>query len=153
MPTLYLDDFIPGEVREFGRYAVTREEIIDFASRYDPQPFHVDEEAAKSSPYGGLISSGWMTCAIAMRLACDAYLLQSASMGSPGVDQIRWLQPVRPGDVLRMRITVREVKPSQSKPDRGIVRTGWELLNQRDEIVMTSEGMGMFERRRLPAGA
>ena len=153
MPTLYLDDFIPGEVREFGGYTVTREEIIDFATRYDPQPFHIDEEAASSSPYGGLIASGWMTCAIAMRMACDAYLLQAASMGSPGVDQIRWLQPVRPGDILRMRITIREVKPSQSKPDRGIARTGWELLNQRDEVVFTSEGMGMFRRRPVPPGA
>ena len=153
MPTIYLDDFKIGEVFEFGRYVVTREEIVDFATRYDPQPFHVDDEAAKSSPYGGLISSGWMTCAIAMRLACDAYLLQSASMGSPGVDQIRWLQPVRPGDVLRMRVTVREVRPSRSKPDRGIVRTGWELLNQRDETVLTSEGMGMFGRRTVTADA
>ncbi len=150
-PTLYLDDFKTGEVREFGRYVVSREEIIDFATRYDPQPFHVDEVAAKSSPYEGLIASGWMTCAIAMRMVCDGYLLQTASLGSPGVDQIRWLQPVRPGDVLRMRVTVREVKPSRSKPDRGIAHTGWELLNQRDETVLTSEGMGMFRRRPAPA--
>ena len=150
-PTLYLDDFKTGEVREFGRYVVSREEIIDFATRYDPQPFHVDEVAAKSSPYEGLIASGWMTCAIAMRMVCDGYLLQTASLGSPGVDQIRWLQPVRPGDVLRMRVTVREVKPSRSKPNCGIARTGWELLNQRDETVLTSEGMGMFRRRPAPA--
>ena len=144
---LYLDDFTEGEVREFGRYAVTAEEIVDFARRYDPQPFHVDEAAAKASIYGGLIGSGWMTCAIAMRMVCDNYLLRAASMGSPGVDQIRWKQPVRPGDVLRMRLTVREVRPSQSKPDRGIVRAGWEVINQRDEVVMTSEGMGLYQRR------
>ena len=153
LPTIYLDDFKAGEVREFGHYVVTREEIIDFATRYDPQPFHVDEEAAKSSQFGGLIASGWMTCAIAMRMACDEYLLQTASLGSPGVDQIRWLQPVRPGDVLRLRTTVREVKPSQSKPDRGVVRTGWELLNQRGEVVLTTEGMGMFSRRPPATGA
>ena len=88
-----------------------------------------------------------MTCALAMRMVCDDYILKSASLGSPGVDQIRWKQPVRPGDLLRMRLTVLEVRPSQSKPDRGIVRTGWEVLNQRDEVVMTSEGMGMFRRR------
>ncbi|MEP6702182.1 MAG: MaoC family dehydratase [Betaproteobacteria bacterium] len=144
---VYLEDFAAGQVREFGHYAVTSEEIIDFATRYDPQPFHTDPDAAKSSFYGGLIGSGWMTCAIAMRMVCDDYILKSASLGSPGVDQIRWKQPVRPADVLRMRVTVLEARPSQSKPDRGIVRTGWEVINQRDEVVMTSEGMGMFRCR------
>ena len=152
MPTIYLDDFRAGEVREFGRHVVTEEEIIDFAKRYDPQPFHVDPEAAKASTFGGLIASGWMTCGVAMRMMCDGYLLQTASMGSPGVDSIRWLQPVRPGDVLRLRLTTREVRPSQSKPDRGIVRTGWEMLNQCDQVVLTMEGMGMFGRRPAPAG-
>ena len=144
---VYLEDFTAGQVREFGHYAVTAEEIIDFAKRYDPQPFHTDPGAANQSFYGGLIASGWMTCAVAMRMVCDDYILKSASLGSPGVDQVRWKQPVRPGDVLRMRLTVLEVRPSQSKPDRGIVRTGWEVLNQRAEVVMTSEGMGMFRRR------
>jgi len=148
---VYLEDFTVGQVREFGRYLVTAAEIVDFAKRYDPQPFHTDPEAAKKSFYGGLIASGWMTCAMAMRMVCDDYVLKSASLGSPGVDQIRWKQPVRPDDVLRMRLTVLEVRPSQSKPDRGIVRTGWEVINQRDEIVMTSQGMGMFRRR--PAAA
>jgi acyl dehydratase len=144
---VYFDDFKPGAVREFGSYAVTAREIVDFAKRYDPQPFHTDPEVAKSSFFGGLVASGWMTCAIAMRMVCDDYILKSASMGSPGVDQIRWKQPVRPGDVLHMRITVLETKPSQSKADRGIVRSRWEVINQRDEVVMTSEGMGMFRRR------
>ena len=152
-PSIYLDDFKAGEVREFGQHVVTREEIIEFATRYDPQPFHTDETAANASAFGGLIASGWMTCALAMRMACDEYVLKSASLGSPGVDQIRWLQPVRPGDRLRLRLTTREVKPSQSKPDRGIVRSGWEMLNQRDEVVLTMEGMGMFRRRPAPAGA
>ncbi len=144
---IYFDDFVPGMVREFGHHAVTKEEIVDFASKYDPQPFHTSEAAAKESIFGGLIASGWMTCAIAMRMVCDDYILKSASMGSPGVDQIRWKLPVRPGDVLRMRLTVLETRASQSKPDRGIVRTRWEVLNQSGELVMTSEGMGMFMRR------
>lgn len=151
MPSIYLDDFRTGEVREFGRHLVTREEIIEFATRYDPQPFHTDEAAADASMFGGLIASGWMTCAVAMRMVCDNYLLKAASLGSPGVDQIRWLRPVRPGDLLRLRLTTREVRLSQSKPDRGVVRSGWELLNQHDEVVLTMEGMGMFLRR--PAAA
>lgn len=152
MPSIYLDDFHPGAVRETGPCLVTREEIIDFATRYDPQPFHVDEAAARETMFGGLISSGWMTIGIAMRLYVDSFLHEAASLGSPGVDQIRWVQPVRPGDTLRLRTTVREVKPSQSKPDRGIVFTHWEVLNQKDEVVLTMEGMGMF-RRRPAAGA
>lgn len=147
MPSIFLEDFHEGQVREFGHHVVTREEIIDFASKYDPQPFHTDESAAAKSMYGGLIASGWLTCSLAMRMVCDDYLLRAASLGSPGVDQIRWLKPVRPGDVLRLRITTREVRPSQSKPDRGIVRSGWEMLNQRDEVVLTIDGMGMFRRR------
>lgn len=153
LPVIYFDDFKVGDVREFGRHVVTREEIVDFATRYDPQPFHVDEAAATESMFGGLISSGWMTCALAMRMVCDDYLLRAASLGSPGVDQIRWLQPVRPGDILRLRLTTHEVRPSQSKPDRGVVRTGWEMLNQRNEVVLTMDGMGMFKRRSVPDGA
>jgi len=153
MPGIYLDDFHPGQVRECGQHLVTKEEIVEFATRYDPQPFHTDEEAALTSPYGGLIASGWMTCALAMRMICDGYLLDAASLGSPGVDQIRWLKPVRPGDVLRMRVTIRDVRASQSKPDRGMVRTGWEMFNQRDELVLTAEGMGLFRRRPAAAGA
>lgn len=148
---VYLDDFTPGQVRELGHHEITREEIIAFASKYDPQPFHTNEDAAKASFYGGLIASGWMTVGVAMRMACDDYLVGAASLGSPGVDEIRWLQPVRPGDVLRLRLTTREVRPSQSKADRGIVRSLWEVLNQRDEVVMTLDGMGMFRRR--PAAA
>ena len=147
--TLYLEDFETGQVREFGNYVVSAEEMVDFARKYDPQPFHVDAEAAKQSIYGGLIGSGWMTCAIAMRMICDGYLLKTASMGSPGVDNVRWKLPVRPGDTLRMRMTILEVRPSQSKPDRGIVRTSWAVINQGNEVVMTSEGMGMYRRRPL----
>ena len=146
-PPVWFEDFTPGMVRAIGPYTVTAAEIVEFASKYDPQPFHTDPEKAKSSIYGGLIASGWMTCSIAMRMVCDDYILKSASMGSPGVDNIRWKLPVRAGDVLHMRLTVVDTKPSQSKPDRGIVRTQWEVLNQRCEVVMTSEGMGMVRRR------
>ena len=149
---VYFDDFTPGMVREFGRYRVTADEIVDFASKYDPQPFHVDPDAAKASIYGGLIASGWMTCAVAMRMACDDFVLKAASMGSPGVDQIRWKLPVRPDDVLRMRVTILETRGSQSKPDRGILRSLWELINQRDEVVMTCEGMGIYRRRPAERG-
>ena len=150
---VYLEDFVAGQVREFGRHRVTRDEIVDFASKYDPQPFHTDEDKAKRSFFGSLIASGWMTVGVGMRMICDDYLLGAASMGSPGVDQIRWREPVRPGDELRMRLTTVDVRASQSKPDRGIVRSRWELLNQRDEVVMTLDGMGMFARRPGPGEA
>lgn len=143
----YWEDFEVG--RHFERIAgpLTRESIVDFARQYDPQPFHVDEEAAAHSVYGGLIASGWQTCALGMRMICDAYLLEAASMGSPGVDAVRWLKPVRPGDRLRLRTTVLEATASRSKPDRGFVRSRWEMFNQNDELVMTMEGAGMFRRR------
>ena len=101
-----------------------------FARKFDPQPFHVDEAAAKQSMFGGLIASGWHTCALAMRMMCDAYLLDAASMGSPGVEEIRWLKPVRPGDTLRVRCIVLEARPLESKPHVGLVRNRWEVLNQ-----------------------
>ena len=126
---------------------LTRESILEYAQRYDPQPFHVDEEAAKRSPYGGLIASGWHTVSLAMRMICDAYLLDAASLGSPGVNQVRWLKPVRPGDSLRLRMTVLEARPSTSKPDRGTVLHRWDVLKQNGETVMTMEGYGMFRRR------
>ncbi|HYA47507.1 MAG TPA: MaoC family dehydratase [Burkholderiales bacterium] len=131
---------IPGPV-------LTPESIMEFARRYDPQPFHVDEQAARQSAYGGLIASGWHTVSLAMRMICDAYLLDAASLGSPGVNEVRWLKPVRPGDAIRLRMTVLEAKPSRSKPDRGTVLHRWEVFNQKDETVMTMEGYGMFRRR------
>jgi acyl dehydratase len=143
----YWEDFPVGKVMDLGTCQVTREEVIEFASRFDPQPFHVNEEAAKASIYGGLIASGWHTTGMTMRLMCDGYLLESASLGSPGVDQVRWLKPVRPGDTLTARMTVLESRASTSKPDRGTVTSRWELFNQKGELVMTMEGMGMFRRR------
>jgi acyl dehydratase len=144
---LYFEDFPPGNVRESPARTVTRDEIFTFAGQFDPQPFHLDEEAAKRSIFGGLLASGWHTCAIHMRLMWETYLKDTASMGSPGVDEIRWLKPVRPGDTLRVRFTVLEATPSRSKPDRGVVRSLSEVLNQHGDVVMTVRGLGMFARR------
>lgn len=143
----YWEDFVPGQTVEIGRKTVTREEILAFSREFDPQPFHVDEAAAAGSIYGGLIASGWHTCAMLMRAMCDAYLLESASLGSPGLDNIRWVKPVRPGDTLRMTRTVLESRPSGSRPEMGLVKVAWEVFNQKDETVMTLEGMQMFRRR------
>ena len=149
---LYLEDFAPGQVLESPPRTLDRDEIVAFARQYDPQPFHIDEEAAKRSVFGGLIASGWQTTGIMMRLMWDTFLKDTASLGSPGSDEIRWLRPVRPGDTLRARFTIVDVVPSRSKPDRGIVRTYTEVLNQQGEIVMTHRGLGMFGRR-PPAAA
>ncbi len=144
---LYFEDFEVGSRRELGSYLVTEEEILNFARQYDPQPFHVDKEAAANSIYGGLISSGWMTCSIMMRLLVLSTTGKSASMGSPGVDEIRWLKPVYAGDTLTVVLNVLDSRPSQSKPDRGVVHTQWEATNQRGELVCTVKGMGMYGRR------
>ena len=144
---LYFEDFPVGDVRESAPRLVTREEMLAFASEYDPQPFHLDEGAAKGTIYGGLIASGWLTVAIMMRLLWDTLLKDAVSLGSPGADEVRWLKPVRPGDTLRARFTVVEAIPSRSKPDRGVLRTFTEILNQHGEIVMTVRGLGLFGRR------
>ena len=141
------EDFHVGHVMEIGQRTVTPEEIIAFASQFDPQPFHLSEEAGRRSIYGSLIASGWHTAAMVMRMSCDAYLLDSRSMGSPGIDELRWLKPVRAGDTIRARFEVMEIRPSKSKPDRGIVVSAWRVFNQHDELVMTMRGMGMFRRR------
>ena len=146
-PRLYWEDFPVGSVREFGHMAVTRDAIIDFARQFDPQPFHVDEERAKQSLFGSLIASGWHTCAMAMRMMCDGYLLESASLGSPGIENLKWLKPVLPGDTLSMRLEVLEARPMASKPHIGLVRSRSEVLNQRGDVVLSFEGWGMFGRR------
>ena len=143
----YWEDFPVGKVTEFGGISLTQEDIIRFAREFDPQPFHIDVEAAKHSMFGGIVASGWHTCALAMRMMCDAYLLDSASVGSPGMENIRWLKPVRPGDTLRMRSVVLEARPLDSKPHIGLVRSRLEMLNQNGEEVMQMEGNGMFKRR------
>ena len=151
-PTIYFEDFVVGAIHEMGRRLVDRDEVVAFAQAFDPQPFHVDEEAARSSSFGGLIASGWHTCAMVMRMMCDDYLLDAASLGSPGVDNIRWLAPVRPGDTIRAVRTVLEARVSKSKPGLGLVKSRWEVFNQNNEPVMTMEGMGMFACRNAGAG-
>ncbi|HYJ18917.1 MAG TPA: MaoC family dehydratase [Burkholderiales bacterium] len=143
----YWEDFKVGEVEQIGGKKVERDEVIAFAKQFDPQPFHVDETAAKESMYGGLIASGWHTCAMVMRMMCDAYMLQSASVGSPGIDNLKWLKPVRPGDTLRAQRTTLESRTSKSRPEIGIVSNLWEVFNQEGEMVMSMQGYGMFRRR------
>ena len=146
---LHWDDFAVGQVREFGHYEVTRDEVLDFARRFDPQPFHLDDAAAEASLFGRLAASGWHTCAMAMRMMCDGYLLDSASLGSPGIERLAWAAPVFPGDVLRMRLTVLDARPLASRPAVGLVRSRSEVLNQNDATVLTMEGVGFFARRTI----
>ena len=149
---LYLEDFVPGSVREFGPAVVGEAEIIEFARRYDPQPIHTDPVWARTGPFGGLIASGWHTAAVAMRLLVDLYLPTAASLASPGIDELRWLRPVRPGDELRVRVTVIESRPSRSKPDRGLLRSRIEVLEPDGSAVMTMIGMNIVRRRPGAAG-
>jgi acyl dehydratase len=143
----YFEDFEVGRVREFGRCEVTREAVLEFAARFDPQPFHLDDAAAARSLFGRLAASGWHTAAMAMRMMCEGYLLESASLGSPGVDKLSWPAPVYPGDVLTMRSTVLESRPSASRPEMGLVRNLSEVLNQHGVVVLRMEGLGFFRRR------
>jgi len=143
----YWDDIKEGEVVELGSRTLDKERMVAFACEFDPQPFHTDEKAAEASIWGGLIASGWLTGSVLMRLFYDGFLKDTASMGSPGIDELRWLKPVRPGDTLTVRLTVLETAASRSKPDRGIVRSLMEVLNQHGEIVMTTKGVNFFKRR------
>jgi acyl dehydratase len=143
----YFEDFKPGEQLPFGPYEVTRAEIVAFAAEFDPQPFHLDEAAAAGTMLGGLAASGWHTCAMFMRMIFDGFISDSACMGSPGVDSLKWMRPVRPGDVLSGRSTVLETRASKSRPDRGFVQFRHEVVNARGEPVLVSENPIMFERR------
>lgn len=133
----YFEDYIPGAVHEFGSILVDEQEVLDFGKRYVPLSYHVDKEAAKKSIYGGLIASGWQTAALMMRIYTENYLSQVANLGSPGGDELRWDKPVFPGDELSVRATVLAARRSESRPDRGIVRTFIEVLNQKREVVMS----------------
>jgi len=137
VPSLYFEDFDEGSVAESPPRLVTREEIIAFAAEFDPQPMHLDEDAARDTMLGGLAASGWHSCGILMRIICDWYVLETACWGSPGVDEVRWLKPVRPGDRLIARRTVREKRASKSRPEMGFVRFDFELVNQTGETVLT----------------
>lgn len=143
----YFEDFEVGATIETGSKTVTEEEIIAFAKQFDPQPFHVDKAAAEQSMYGGIIASGWHTCGIVMRLTVDGFLNQAASLGSPGMDEIRWLKPVRGGDTISASATTLESRPSSSKPDRGVITTLWQAKNQHGEVVATLKGRAMMLRR------
>ena len=146
----YWEDLQPGSVRELGTVTPTADEIRAFAAQFDPQPFHLDEEAGRQSVFGGLCASGWHTCAMAMRLTVDNFLRESSSMGSPGLEKLSWLHPVFPGDTLSLRHTIQESRPLRSKPELGLVRSSWEMFNQHGDKVLHMEGYGMF-RRRQPA--
>jgi acyl dehydratase len=143
----HFEDYVPGSTYWYGSITVTEEEILGFARQFDPQSFHADPEAAAHGAFEGLIASGWHTTAVMMRLYADHYLSTVASLASPGVDELRWVRPVRPGDALSLRATVLQARPSRSKPDRGIVHTGVELLNQHGEPVLTLTIMNMLRRR------
>jgi acyl dehydratase len=143
----WFEDFAVGDVTELGPVTLGEEEIVEFASRYDPQPFHLDREAAKDSMFGELVASGWHTTVLFMSMFVRGVLLDSASLGSPGVEEIRWLAPVRPGDTLRGRPTILDARPSSKDPRRGTVFTHNEVLNQDDVVVMTMKARGFFARR------
>ena len=143
----YWEDFTQGWTFENGPRSLSAEEIVAFARDWDPQHYHTDENSARSSPFGGLIASGWQTAAVAMRLMCDGYLLETSCVGSPGLDELRWLKPVRPGDTLRLRSTVIESKPSAKQPNRGTVLFRWEILNQHGEVALSMLGRQLYLRR------
>jgi acyl dehydratase len=149
----YFEDYLPGAVYEYGYATVTEAEIRDFASRFDPQPIHTDPEFAAAGPFGGLIASGWHTAGIGMRLIADHYLSRVASIASPGVDELRWPAPLRPGDRVRLRATILDARPSRSKPDRGVIRTRAELINQADRTVLHLVAINLVLRRDGDAGA
>jgi acyl dehydratase len=134
-------------VIDLGSLSPTAEEIVAFATQFDPQPFHLSEEGGKASVFGGLCASGWHTCSLAMRLMVSNFLNQSSSLGSPGLENIRWLKPVFPGDTLSLRQTVLEKRPMSKRPDVGLLRTQWEMFNQHGAQVLHMEGYGMFRRR------
>jgi len=143
----YFEDYTPGAVYEYGSITVSEAEILDFARAFDPQPIHADPAAAARGPFGGLIASGWHTTSVMMRLFADHYLSRVASLASPGIDEIRWPAPVRPGDRLRLRVTVAETRRSRSKPDRGLVRSYAELINQDGVTVLTLSAMNLLGAR------
>ena len=143
----YFEDFEVGEIIEIGSKKVTQAEIITFAEAFDPQPFHTSEEKARDSIFGGLVASGWHTCAIFMRLYVDNFLKNTISLGSPGVDHIRWLKPVFPNDTISGRVTILETQSSNNRPKVGILRIKSEMVNQGRDVVMRIEGTGFFGKR------
>ncbi len=149
MTERFFEDYPTGAVFAAGAITVGEAEIIDFAGKYDPQAMHTDPEAAARGPFGGLIASGWHTAAMMMRLFADNFLSPASSIASPGLDELRWLKPVRPGDVLRLRVTILDARRSRSKPGQGIVRSLVEVLNQHDEVVMSLKPISLIRCRPL----
>ena len=145
--TTYFDDFTVGDVFELGEIEVTEADIVEFATKYDPQPFHIDPAAARASPFGGLIASGWHTGSMYMRLLADGLLHDSSSQGASGIEDMRWLAPVRPGDTLRARYEVVEAARSETKPNRGTVQFQSEMVNQDGVVVLRMRGRGLFGTR------
>jgi acyl dehydratase len=143
----YFEDYVPGSVYTYGSITLTEAEILEFAGRFDPQGIHTDPAAAADGPFKGLIASGWHTASVMMRLYADHYVSRVASLASPGVDELRWVRPVRPGDSLSARMTIRSARVSRGKPDRGIVHTDVVVLNQHDEPVLTLTAMNLLLRR------
>jgi len=146
----YFEDYVPGMTRDCGSVSVDQDEIISFAEQFDPQPFHVDPVAAASGPFGGLIASGWHTAGLVMRLIVDNYVSAESSLGSAGLDELRWPHPVRPGNTLRVRVTVVETRLSQSKPDRGILRSLIEAENQDGQTVLRATAINFIRVRPAP---
>lgn len=143
----YLEDYVEGETHKFGPITVSEKDIMEFGKKFDPQVFHTDPVGARETVYGGLIASGWHTCSLFMRLFVEYYMAGRASLGSPGVDELRWLKPVRPGDSLILSVTVHKVKPSTSKPDRGLLFSFCELENQKKEVVATMMALNFVQYR------
>jgi acyl dehydratase len=153
VPRYFFEDFSTDWTAQYGPRRVAREEMIGFAAQYDPQPMHLDEEAARHTMLGGLAASGWHSCCIMMKMIADGLLLDTASMGAPGIEEVKWLKPVRPGDSLTVRGKVLWTRASQSRPDRGFVNFHWEVSNDRGERVMTLVCPQMILRRHPGAPA
>jgi len=143
----YFEDYRVGAIEVFGDTTGTEDDVVEFAQRYDPQDMHIDPAAAAHGPFGGLIASGWHTAAMVMRLFVEHYLSKVATLPSPGIDELRWARPVRPGDRLRVRVTVLEANRSRSKRDRGMVRSLVEVLNQNGDVVMSFKPMNLLRCR------
>ena len=146
----YFEDYVPGSIYEYGPISVSQEEIIKFAKKFDPQYIHTNPEKAALGPFGGLIASGWHTAGLMMRLFVDNFISSVAAIASPGVDELRWLKPVRPGDLLWIRVSVIESRRSQSKPHLGIVRVLVEVINQHKELVMSLRSANLLKSRQIP---
>jgi acyl dehydratase len=147
MPKLHFEDFQPGAVAVYGPRLVTREEIVAFAAEFDPQPMHLDEAAASATMLGGLAASGWHICCLLMRVIADGFILDSSSMGGPGVDEVRWLAPLRPGTRIRVRSSVLDTRTSASRPEMGLVKFLFEVIDEADATLTTLTTTLMFGRR------